>query len=60
MAKKWVTGMLFVGFSLCSLEVGWSQNIPEELIRYADIVIYNANVITMDDRDTIAQGRGGA
>ena len=55
MARKWFTGVLFAGFLLCSLELVWSQNIPEELINYADIVIYNGPVLTMDDQDRTVQ-----
>ena len=55
MSRKWFTGVLFAGFLLCSLELVWSQNIPEELINYADIVIYNGPVLTMDDQDRTVQ-----
>lgn len=38
---------------------GAAQNLPPELIRYADSILYNGKVLTVDERFSIAQALAG-
>ncbi len=36
-------------------QLSHAQQVPEQLIRYADLVLYNGSVLTVDDRFTVAE-----
>jgi predicted amidohydrolase YtcJ len=43
------------GLWIVSAHASWAQNVPAELIRYPELVVYNGAVVTMDDRGSIEQ-----
>ncbi len=51
-SKLWTIGIFLISFS--SVWVAQAQELPPEVLRYADMVFYNGHVLTMDrDRPPI-------
>ncbi|HWP56854.1 MAG TPA: amidohydrolase family protein [Candidatus Acidoferrales bacterium] len=46
---------LFLFFSLLFGTEAFAQAVPQELVRYADTVLINGKIVTVDERSTIAQ-----
>jgi predicted amidohydrolase YtcJ len=40
---------------LWSTAAAFAQQIPSELVSYPELIVHNARVVTMDERDTVAQ-----
>ena len=57
----WMTGLLLIFAPF--LRVAQAQDLPPEVLRYADMVLYNGHVLTMDPGSTPFQrhpGRGSS
>ncbi len=50
---SWVTLAVFVFSSFNT--TAFAQQVPAELISYPELIVHNANVLTLDAKDTVAQ-----
>ena len=56
MHKKILSWITIAAFSFSSFgTTAFAQQVPPELITYPELIVHNANVLTLDAKDTVAQ-----